>query len=132
MRRIVIGLTLAGLGLLQTACESQKTAQAAAGRPDVSKNVYIVTHIDVMPNFSDGANKAIQKYAEDSRKDPGALSVEGLVQDGRPNHFTIVEWWQDRAAFEAHGGQAHVKEFRDTLQPMLGAPFDERLHEPMP
>jgi len=127
-----MALMLASLGLLLSACGSQKTAQAAAGRPDVAKNVYIVTHIDVMPNFSDGANKAIQKYAEDSRKDAGAISVEGLVQDGRPNHFTIMEWWQDRAALEAHSGQAHTKEFRDTLQPMLGAPFDERLHEPLP
>ena len=55
-----------------------------------------------------------------------------LVQDGRANHFTIVEIWQNREALEAHGGQAHVREFRERLQPMLGAPFDERLHEPMP
>ncbi len=129
---MVMGLMLASLGLLLSACGSQKPVQAAAGRPDVAKNVYIVTHIDVMPNFSDGANKAIQKYADESRKDAGAISVEGLVQDGRPNHFTIMEWWRDRAALEAHSGQAHTKEFRDTLQPMLGAPFDERLHEPLP
>jgi quinol monooxygenase YgiN len=97
-----------------------------------SKNVYIVTHIDVMPNFSDGAGKAIQKYAAASRKEKGAVSVEGLVQDGRPNHFTIVEVWQNREAFEAHAGKAYSREFREALQPMLGAPFDERLHEPIP
>src|SRR5580704_19741246 len=108
MREILIGLAAAGLTLAMSGCDSQKAAQAAAARPDVAKNVYIVTHIDVTPNFSDGANKAIQKYAEDSRKDLGAISVEGLVQDGRPNHFTIVEWWQDRAALDAHGGQAHT------------------------
>ena len=66
----------------------------------------IVTHIDVTPNFADGANKAIQKYAADSRKDKGAISIEGLVQDGRTNHFTIVEVWQSREAFEAHAGLA--------------------------
>jgi quinol monooxygenase YgiN len=117
---------LIGLAFIQTAC-AQKTISA-----DTSKNVYIVTHIDVMPNFSDGANKAIQKYAGDSRKDKGAVSVEGLVQDGRPNHFTIVEVWQSREAFEAHSGLAHSREFRETLHPMLGAPFDERLHAVMP
>jgi quinol monooxygenase YgiN len=117
---------LLGLAFIQSAC-AQKASSA-----DASKNVYIVTHIDVTPNFSDGANKAIQKYAADSRKEKGAVSIEGLVQDGRTNHFTIVEVWQSREAFEAHSGQAHVREFRETLQPMLGAPFDERLHEPIP
>jgi quinol monooxygenase YgiN len=119
-------LALIGLAFIQSAC-AQKTISA-----DASKNVYIVTHIDVMPNFSDGANKAIQKYAADSRKDKGAVSIEGMVQDGRPNHFTIVEVWQSREAFEAHSGLAHAREFREALHPMLGAPFDERLHAAMP
>jgi quinol monooxygenase YgiN len=117
---------LLGLAFMQSAC-AQKTTGA-----DTSKNVYIVTHIDVMPNYSDGAGKAIQKYAADSRKDKGAVSIEGLVQDGRPNHFTIVEVWQSREAFEVHAGLAHSREFRDALHPMLGAPFDERLHEAIP
>ena len=125
MQRIVLSLMIAGLTLMPSA-RAQKASSAGAS------NVYIVTHIDVMPNFSDGANKAIQKYAADSRKDKGAVSVVGLVQDGRPNHFTIVEIWRSRADFEAHSGLAHVREFREALHPMLGAPFDERLHEPMP
>jgi quinol monooxygenase YgiN len=121
---------LIGLAFLESACTQKASNPPQSG--EASKSVYIVTHIDVMPNFSDGANKAIQKYAADSRADQGAMSIEGLVQDGRPNHFTIVEIWQSREAFEAHSGQAHVREFRETLQPMLGAPFDERLHAPMP
>jgi quinol monooxygenase YgiN len=124
-----IGCLLAGMVTL-SAC-SPKAANAVPSS-DASKNVFIVTHIDVMPNFSASANQAIQKYAADSRKDPGAVRMEGLVQDGRTNHFTIVETWENREAFEAHSGLAHTHEFRDTLQPMLGAPFDERLHEPIP
>jgi len=48
---------LIGLAFVQTAC-AQKPPAA-----DTSKYVYIVTHIDVTPNFSEAANKAIQKYA---------------------------------------------------------------------
>jgi quinol monooxygenase YgiN len=121
---------LIGLACIQSACAQKASNQTPSA--DASKNVYIVTHIDVMPKFSDDAGKAIQKYAADSRKDKGAVSVEGLVQDGRPNHFTIVEVWQSREAFEAHAGQTHAREFREALHPMLGAPFDERLHEAMP
>ena len=122
---------LIGLAFLQGAC-AQNAATQKTGTADSGKNVYIMTHIDVMPNFSDDANQAIQKYAADSRKDQGAVSIEGLVQDGRPNHFTIVEVWQSREAFEGHSGLAHSREFRETLHPMLGAPFDERLHAAMP
>src|SRR5580658_1949237 len=125
MQRMFPMAVLVGLAFLQSAC-AQKTSA------DASKNVYIVTHIDVMPKFSDDAGKAIQKYAADSRKDKGAVSIEGLVQDGRPNHFTIVEVWQSREVFEEHSGLAHSREFRETLHPMLGAPFDERLHGPIP
>jgi quinol monooxygenase YgiN len=131
MLSICLTLALLGLALVQCAC-GEKTTSADGSKIDAAKNVYIVTHIDVMPAFSDGAGKAIQKYAAESRKDKGAIGIEGLVQDGRPNHFTIVETWQNREAFEAHAGTAHAHEFRDTLQPMLGAPFDERLHEVLP
>src|ERR1700733_5052657 len=100
---------LLGLALIQCSCAQKTTSADAsktdASRSDASKNVYIVTHIDVIPTFSDGAGKAIQKYAADSRNDKGAVSIEGLVQDGRPNHFTIVETWQNREAFGAHAGQ---------------------------
>jgi quinol monooxygenase YgiN len=130
MRRLFSTAALIGLAFIQSAC-AQKASTQAQGT-DASKNVVIVTHIDVIPTFSDGAKKAIQKYAADSRKGKGAVSVQGLVQDGRPNHFTIVEIWQTREAFESHSGQPHAREFRETLQPMLGAPFDERLHEVIP
>lgn len=130
MHRIVLSCGFAALLLVESGCSSG--AQAPPSPAELSKDVFIVTHIDVMPNFSDQANAAIQQYAAGSRKDPGAVSIEGLVQDGRPNHFTIVEIWQSREAFEAHSGQTHTRQFRETLQPMLGAPFDERLHQPMP
>jgi quinol monooxygenase YgiN len=137
-RNVIVGVVIVCFlaGMVSLSACSPKPANAVSStdpsKVDASKNVFIVTHIDVMPTYSDSANKAIQKYAADSRKDQGAVRMEGLVQDGRPNHFTIVETWENRAAFEAHSGQAHTREFRETLQPMLGAPFDERLHEPIP
>jgi quinol monooxygenase YgiN len=40
----------------------------------------------------------------------------------------MVEVWDNQAAFEAHLEANHTKQFREKLQPMLGSPFDERLH----
>lgn len=128
MPRILFFGLVAGIVIFQSACAEKAAAPAPSASPAPSGNVYVVTHIDVMPTFSDGANKAIQKYAVDSRQDPGAIRVEGMVQDGRPNHFIISEVWQSREAFEAHTALQHSRDFRDTLHPMLGSPFDERLH----
>ncbi|HEY3825090.1 MAG TPA: antibiotic biosynthesis monooxygenase [Bryobacteraceae bacterium] len=44
------------------------------------------------------------------------------------NHFTIVSVWQSKEAFEAHSAAEHTKRFREKIQPMMGSPFDERLH----
>ena len=92
------------------------------------KSVYVVTHVDVTPNFTDDATKALREFAADSRRDPGVVRFEVLQQDSRLNHYTIVEVWQSRDAFEKHSAAEHTKRFREKLQPMLGSPFDERLH----
>jgi quinol monooxygenase YgiN len=95
-----------------------------------NKNVYIVTHVDIAgtPAIVADATRLLREFSADSQKDPGMVRFELLLQDGRLNHFTIVEVWQTREAFEAHSGAEHTKRFREKIQPMLGSPFDERLH----
>lgn len=97
-----------------------------------SPNVYVVSHIDVTPDHSADTAKLLKQFAADSRKDPGSVRFEVMVQDGRPNHFTIVEVWRTREAFEAHSALEHTKRFREELHPFLGSPFDERLHTTIP
>jgi quinol monooxygenase YgiN len=90
--------------------------------------LYVVTHVDLTPNYAVDGTKLLQKFASDSRKDKGAVRFE-LYQDlSRKNHFSIVGIWENQAAFDAHLEADHTKQFRDKLQPMLGSPFDERLH----
>jgi len=95
------------------------------------KAVYVVTHVDIVGGNTGNVPQAIQAmrdYAAESKKDAGAVRFEILQQDSRPNHFTMIEVWQSRDAFEAHTGADHTKRFREKVQPMLGSPFDERLH----
>ena len=96
------------------------------------KSVYVVTHVDVTPNYTADATKLLHEFAAESKKDAGVVRFEVLQQDSRANHYTIVEVWQTRQAFEAHSASEHAKRFREKLQPMLGSPFDERLHEILP
>jgi quinol monooxygenase YgiN len=94
--------------------------------------VYVVTHVDVTPNYTADATKMLREFAADSRKDAGVVRFEILQQDSRANHYTIVEVWRTRDAFETHSAAEHTKRFREKLQPMLGSPFDERLHSLLP
>jgi len=123
-RRVLLFFPLLALGF--TACSTEpQPKQASAPDPH---NVYVVSHIDVTPNHSAETAKLLQQYHDDSLKEDGAVRLEVMVQDGRTNHFTVVEVWSTRAAFEAHTAQQHTKDYRDKLAPFLGSPYDERLH----
>jgi quinol monooxygenase YgiN len=100
----------------------------AAGNVAADERLYVVTHVDVMPKFTDAARDVLKQFAVDSRKDAGAVRIEVLEELGRPNHSTVVEIWANRQAYEDHLAADHTKAYRAKLQPMLGSPFDERLH----
>lgn len=100
----------------------------AAAQGNAAKQVYVVTYVDVFPNFAAETAKQMQQFAEDSRKDPGCVRFEVMRDVERTNHFSIVEVWQNRQAYDAHLGLAHTKTFREKIQPGLGSPFDERLY----
>jgi quinol monooxygenase YgiN len=90
--------------------------------------IYVVTHVDVLPNNPGGA-KLLHQYAEETRKEKGAERIELYVQISRTNHFTLVEVWDNQADFDAHEANPQSKQFRDQLAPMLAGPFDERVHK---
>ena len=90
--------------------------------------LYVVTHVDLTPNYIVDGTPLLLKFASDSRKEKGAVRFELLQEPGRKNHFAIVSVWENQAAFDAHLGADHTKQFREKIQPMLGGPLDERLH----
>jgi quinol monooxygenase YgiN len=90
--------------------------------------LYVVTHVDLTPPYIADGTPLLLKFAADSRKEKSAARFELLQEPGRKNHFTIVSVWENQAAFDAHLGADHTKQFREKLQPMLGGPLDERLH----
>lgn len=93
-----------------------------------SDKVYVVSHVDIIPPQAAAGTKLVQQYVIDTRKDPGLVRIEAGAEISRMNHISIVEVWQDKKAFDEHVSNAHTRQYRQQLDPMLGSPYDERLH----
>jgi quinol monooxygenase YgiN len=91
--------------------------------------IYVVTHVDIIPPKAADGTKLVQQYVVDTRKDPGLVRVEAGSEISRGNHISIVEVWQNQKAFDEHVAAAHTRQFRQQIDPMLGSPYDERLHQ---
>jgi quinol monooxygenase YgiN len=91
--------------------------------------LYVITHVDVFPAGKDQAAELVKAQAHAARKDDGNLHYDVLQWDGHPNHFTLVEAWHDRKAFDASAAAPHTKQFRQKLTPLEGALYDERLYQ---
>ncbi|MGE0394010.1 MAG: putative quinol monooxygenase [Vicinamibacterales bacterium] len=89
--------------------------------------VFVLTHADALPPASRGT-EVLLPLAEASRREAGNVRFEVLVQAARLNHFTLVEVWRDRQAFDAHAVAPHTRDFRTKFLRVTGALYDERLY----
>ena len=58
-----------------------------------------------------------------------ALSSFAGPADPTPNHFQLIETFEDLEAFDDHVSAQHTVDFRTATAPFLGAPYDERLYQ---
>jgi len=91
-------------------------------------SVVVMTHVDVPGALKDAVIPILRDLTDASRKEAGNLRFEVQQQGNRPNHFTVVERWVDQNAYEGHVVARHTRQFRETLGPMVGALYDERLY----
>jgi quinol monooxygenase YgiN len=91
--------------------------------------VFVVTHVDVVPNGLPRAREALNGQVEHTRKENGNMRFD-VLQGMRMNHFTVVEIWRDDRARETHITTAHTRTYRETLRDTAidGSPYDERLY----
>lgn len=99
--------------------------------PSPGDAIHVLTHVDVPPPSKDICVGLLHRLIAASRREPGMLRFDALQQENRPNHFTLVEIWRDRAAWERHLTVNHTNAFRRELTPLLGALYDERVYKPL-
>jgi quinol monooxygenase YgiN len=101
----------------------------APAHADRFREVVVVTHVDVDPqNVTDLFHTTLVNFVVESRNDPGVKSFTLITQDPTTNHFQLIEVFRDMRAFDDHVSAQHTIVFRTFLQPLLGAPYDERLY----
>jgi quinol monooxygenase YgiN len=91
--------------------------------------VYMQVHLDVFPPGLVPTLAAVKAVAEAGRKGEGNLRYDVLKSVKPPlSHMTLFAGWQNRKAFDAYEASAYGRHFRDTVGPLLGSPFDDRLY----
>ena len=88
--------------------------------------VHAVTYLDVLPPQADAARTLLVQQTLAERNQRGCLASELLQEQGRPNHFMLVEAWNDEAALDSYHATEGYQAFRAALQPVIGSPLDER------
>lgn len=107
--------------------EFGETATATSPRVDARADFYVVTHVDIASPDRSRVETALYKLAAAARQTDGNLGFEILQQIDRPNHFNLISAWLGESPFHAFTSGAAAREFRQTVGPLLGSPYDERL-----
>jgi len=94
-----------------------------------SRQIFVITHVDIDPQFvPEPAVPVLDTFVSDSESDPGVQTFALISQAGTTNHFQLIEVFANRQAFNAHVSAQHTLDFRNDIQPFIGAPYDERLY----
>src|SRR6476659_1530395 len=94
-----------------------------------ARQIFVITHVDVDPQFVPQAQPLLNTFVTDSLNDPGVQTFALLSQTPTTNHFQLIETFANLKEFEDHLSAQHTVGFRTNIDPLLGAPYDERLYQ---
>jgi quinol monooxygenase YgiN len=100
-----------------------------ASKPTSGETVVALTHVDVIPPQLETGTAKVKAVVEAGRAAPGNLRYDDVVQANRKNHFTVIEAWKSQADKNAWVSSKTARTFREDLQPIGGALYDERIYK---
>ena len=119
----------AALDPLRSAAYDERIhADQAVGpsKPTDGGSVVALTHVDVIPTQLEPGTAKVKAFVEAGRAAPGNLRFDDVVQANRKNHFTVIEAWKSQSDKNAWVSGKTARTFREELQPIGGALYDER------
>ena len=124
----------AALDPLRSAAYDERIhADQAVGesKPTTGESVVGLTHVDVIPPQLETGTAKVKAFVEAGRAAPGNLRFDDVVQANRKNHFTVIEAWKSQGDKNAWVSGKIARTFREDLQPIGGALYDERVFRVM-
>jgi quinol monooxygenase YgiN len=107
--------------------EFGEVAHETGAKADVRANVYVVAHLDIgNPNRAQ-IEAALRQLSAAARQSEGNLGFDVWQQTDRANHFNLVGGWLSESQFHAFRASREARQFRQTVGPLLGSPYDERV-----
>jgi quinol monooxygenase YgiN len=98
-------------------------------KPAGANDVFVISHIDVGGMNVPRLKTMLDALGPATANDSGLVRYEILDEvPAHPNHFRFFEQWSSEANWAAHHTSAHARQFRDSVTPILGTPYDQRLY----
>lgn len=91
--------------------------------------LHIIVHIDVAPPAAPAIAEALKAQVAKAGLAQGLIGYEVSQQNDHTNHFSVVQTWSGRPAFQAFAGWPAAKALRSQLSTVNGALYDERLYQ---
>ena len=102
-------IAIVAIGLL-AAMSTTACGRAAAGN---ESQMVRLAKLVIDPTQVDAYKAALQEEVEASVKlEPGVLTLYAVSEKDRPTHFTILEIYADRAAYEKHLKTPHFLKYK--------------------
>ncbi len=95
------------------------------------EHIVAIVQVDFRPS-NVGPADVMKAYVAQAAHDPNILHIELLQSVTLNNHYTIVCLYKNLAAYQAHAAEDYVVKYRRTIDPTLGASYDERLYREAP
>ena len=89
--------------------------------------VQVVTYIDLEPTQAGSASSLLVKQVQEEQRNAGCITVALIEENGRPNHFVLIERWRTASDLNTVRNSVTYKQFRINLQPSLASPLDDRM-----
>jgi (4S)-4-hydroxy-5-phosphonooxypentane-2,3-dione isomerase len=88
-------------------------------------------HVQVKPESVAAFKQATLENARSSIQEPGIARFDVVVEQQDATRFVLVEVYRAPEAVTEHRATAHYAKWRDTVEPMMVAPRERTLYDPV-
>ena len=90
-----------------------------------------IVHVDIgMRSGLEVVEDALRALVAGSVETTGTIEVVALRQEGKPNHFEVIGRYAAEDSYKEHLVSASNLAFRSMVAPILGSPYEDRIHGP--